>query len=213
VHKARKVTLMSEDFHRLLASLDCTVLHAEPKDASAKSTLSKAAILPFVQEKDKMLFAVMQPKPAKPQLGAPKWQLCKGTRMILGKSQWRDMRPGEEAAIASGATTAEALGATALREGREELGLIASKALKLYDMGVAQFTSASTQKPKKLWLFALQMPDCETSWLPIRQVAPTTAARQWCSFEQFKAEGRTDHLPIVENALTQLHNHFMKNAE
>lgn len=199
---------MNEDFYRLLESRAPVVLHQEGADASLKSAASKAAILPFVREESGWLVAVMQPKATKPELGSPPWQLCKGTRMLQERGKWRDMRPGEEAAIASGVAKAEALAVTALREGEEEIGLIANEIATLYDIGSAQFSSASTGKTKRLWLFAAEMKDRESALLPMRQVARTTAARLWCTQKHFAAKGRADHLPIVENALTLLHAHY-----
>lgn len=201
---------MYQDFHTFLHSLPLDVLHGRAADDAAHSPLSKAGILPFLYENGRFTFCFMQPQAKRPELGLPPWQICKGTRMVMDEQHgiWRDMEKEEGAEVVAHRLQAEELGATALREGQEELGLIPRAIARLFDLGAFDFTSASTGKTKQLWLFGAMVPDADSSLLPMPLVAPTTAARRWYSADEFASLGRGDHVPIMRRSAMMLSSHL-----
>ena len=84
----------------------------------AVDTHIKAGIVPFLREPYR--FYLMKPVARHQALGAPKFQICKGTRMMKTAGGWTDMMAH------GGKAMAESLAATALREGIEELGFDAA---------------------------------------------------------------------------------------
>lgn len=158
--------------------------------------------MPFVRDEDGFRFYGMKPRSTAPELGIPPFQVCKGTRMhrVPGVG-WCDMRQGMHAA------DMETLIETALREGIEELGLELENIAGIYDMGAFGFSSATTGKPKQMWLFAAEMMD-ENDFLHDREVALTTEDRRWFTAQEFAAHGREDHRYILKEMETRLMQHF-----
>lgn len=159
-----------------------------------KQTMIKAGIVPFIPAAamENWRFLVMQPRGAKPELGPPPWQLCKGTRMQRVDGHWRDMQPGELAG-----EHAETLEQTALREAEEELGLMQSLILRMYDLGRREIISASTGEAKPLWLFGAEMQAEE----PLLSPQASTQARQWMGLADFQARGRADHVVMLTQVI------------
>ena len=161
----------------------------------------KAGVVPFVRE-DGFEYMLMKPLTHDP-LNPPAFQICKGTRMYLHRgSGWRDMKAGDE-----GAEGKETLPVTALREGIEELGLPLEMITKTFDVGPYKFTSERTGKNKYMWLYALEMGSKE-HFLPLSEIANTTADRAWLRFEQFDVVGREDHRCILQNIEEKLQQEY-----
>jgi hypothetical protein len=154
--------------------------------------VTKAGVVPFVR--DPYRFYLMKPVAKQQNLGAPKFQLCKGTRMMKVDGVWQDITPSLTLPPTGGGEI-ETLAQTALREGIEELGLILENIGRLFDMGAYDFSSATTGKGKTMWLFAAEMKSEEFS----PEVAPTTADRGWLTLEEFNMVGREDHRYILED--------------
>lgn len=153
---------------------------------------TKAGVVPFVVDDDGFRFYVMKPRGHIPELGLPTFQVCKGTRMHFQEAfGWRDMKTPD----ASG--TKETLLETALREGIEELGLKLDNITTLYDMGGFCFSSATTGKGKKMWLFAVAV-ESEDDFLRDAEIAVSTAERRWLTAEEFAQFGRADHQYILK---------------
>lgn len=158
----------------------------------------KSGVVPFVRH-DGYRFFMMKPVPRRPGLGAPMFQICKGTRMhyIEGRG-WEDLRddtasPGRK----------ETLPATAIREGIEELGLKLESFRQMFDVGPYTFASAKTGMTRGMWLFALELHSMDDV-LPMSDVAPTTAERCWLGLEQFMVVGRDDHRYILGDIAAKL---------
>lgn len=166
----------------------------------------KAGILPFLPapSPDGWKWLFMRPVAEHPHLPPPPLQICKGTRMGLSGGKWKDVKkkfsPHDFERLE---TPAE----TALREGVEELGLELSAILRLYDLGDAEFSSASTGKKKSMRLFAAELAD-ERHLLPMESVEPSTAERRWCSLQEFAWQARPDHLDIVEKSRSMLDGQY-----
>jgi hypothetical protein len=159
-------------------------------DVAELKQQTKAGIIPYLPGSHKRYY-VMKPVASKPDLGLPEFQLCKGTRMYKAASGWADMR----GAIPDHSIL-EPLAATALREGIEELGLVLSNIVGLKSLGEYSFQSATSSKPKTMFLFAAGMKN-EYDFLASSAVAATTAERAWLTLEEFKKLGRPDHYHVL----------------
>jgi hypothetical protein len=191
---------MTSDIHaRIQAFLQQqTIVPLAPESAGASDeSYIKAGVVPFLRQ-EPYLFYLMKPVPRHLKLGAPAFQLCKGTRMqFLGEGGWRDMR--DDAAPVG---RMETLAATALREGIEELGLKLEAITRILDVGPYRFSSAKSGVTRQMWLFAAEMSSSDA--LPMEEVAKTTTERGWLSCEQFAVVGREDHRYIVRDIAARL---------
>ncbi len=157
----------------------------------------KAGLLPFIPagEPEAWSFLVMRPRGKHPELGAPPLQLCKGTRMGLKRSRWRDLETGfkhrDFKAI-------EPLEVAALREAVEELGIVIERLVRMFDAGDVAFTSAKTGRPKHMRLFAAEIQG-KDGLLPAEHVARFTQERRWVTAEEFACEGREDHVHTLRH--------------
>lgn len=157
---------------------------------------TKSGVVPFLRAP--MRYYLMKPRARIPELEAPPFQLCKGTRMYFAPGiGWRDMQD------AAPRENMETLAETALREGIEELGLKLENIARVIDMGPYDFSSATTGKPKRMWLFAAEMKSAD-DFLPERDVALTTAARGWLTLAEFAVAGREDHRYILQDMENRL---------
>lgn len=176
-------------------------LIAETDSASAQR-MFKAGIVPYIRRDGDYLFYTMKPVPKRPGLGAPLFQLCKGTRMYYTQEEgWRDLQEHQEA------SQKEPLAATALREGIEELGLKLEALSTLLDVGAYSFASTKTGSNRQMWLFAAPMRSVEDV-LPMHDVAATTSARSWLTLEEFLRSGRDDHQPILKDIHHKLSGYY-----
>jgi 8-oxo-dGTP pyrophosphatase MutT (NUDIX family) len=167
----------------------------------APDDFSKAGVAPFVRPvAEAFKYFLMKPIPKIPALGAPPFQICKGTRQYLGAGGWRDVHDGA-------AGEKESAAETALREGVEELGLKPENIQCLFDLGSFEFASATTGKPKSMRLFAAEMKS-KGDFLAVRQIAPTTDQRAWLSLAEFAVVGRADHRYILETIEKTLKEHL-----
>ena len=191
----------------------------------------KAGVVPFVRQKGAISFLLMKPVPKRPGLGAPAFQLCKGTRMefVDGKG-WMDissplpLREGLGGGVPSSSVIRhpssistplpnppsqggrETLLATALREGIEELGLKLNAITAIIDVGPYVFSSARLGNEKHMWLFAAELRSMDDI-LPMDQVEKTTAERGWLTLDEFTVVGRDDHRYILQDIAAKLEKH------
>lgn len=179
----------------LLAAAAVRTLEAAHSPPMPPEHFSKAGILPFLPAPamENWRVLAMRPVARRPELGAPPFQLCKGTRMFHDGHVWKDAGPEMP-----GGAVWETLPETALREGIEELGLELSAIAGLYDAGPVRFISAKTDVEKWMWLFAAEMAS-EDCLLPESAVAATTAERRWMNLHAFNEQGRADHVAIVRS--------------
>jgi hypothetical protein len=175
------------DIHaRIQQFLQQQTIH--PSSEGAGDAIIKAGVVPFLRHPYR--YYLMKPVAKNAGLDAPKFQLCKGTRMHrLPDGTWQDMQDGKDGEIK------ETLAETALREGIEELGLELEHIQQLFDMGPYDFSSASTGRAKKMWLFAAEMRLEHFS----AEVAATTAERGWLGLDEFSVAGREDHRYILRD--------------
>ncbi len=145
----------------------------------AVGLVTKSALLPFRRLPDGPEICLMQPVSSKKELGAAKYEICKGTRMwLLPEGKWMDLK--KEPFPTEGEP--EALILTALREAGEEMNLPLKDIQHLANCGIQPFTSASTGVDKQMQLFLAEMrpeteidaPDAKISgterveWFPLR---------------------------------------------
>lgn len=167
-------------------SLVSTVEFTQPPDK-----ILKIGIVPFIKQGG-LKYYFMKPKAAKAELELPDFQICKGTRMHYFEGiGWRDIKAGMPIE-----SQRELLVETAIREGIEELGLKLSNIIKLFDIGVYNFSSASTGALKQMWIFAAEVNDVN-DFLPENEIEDKTAERAWLTAIDFATAGRIDHKPIV----------------
>lgn len=155
--------------------------------------IRKAGIAPFLRAP--LRYYVMTPTAAKPELGLPEFQLCKGTRMYQANCTWHDMKGH----VPEGAPL-EDLSATALREGIEELGLKLSNIAQLFTLGDYRFTSATSRMEVVLWMLAAEMKNADDFDAP----HASTAECAWMTLAEFQKQGRPDHahiLGLIESTL------------
>jgi hypothetical protein len=167
----------------------------------------KAGVVPFVRVDADFTYFVMKPVPKRPGLGAPAYQLCKGTRQhFLDGRGWCDLRDGEITEARR-----ETLAQTALREGIEELGLRLDGIVTLFDVGPYAFSSARSGRQIYMWLFAAELVSPEAV-LPMAEVAATTAERGWVKLDEFRAIGRDDHRPILQDIAAKVERHYSRES-
>ncbi|MEI7668667.1 MAG: NUDIX domain-containing protein [Pseudomonadota bacterium] len=166
----------------------------------------KVGILPFFVEKsgenNEINIMVMRPIAEKEILGKPEFQLAKGTRKVNVSDSWCDMR--EDDLIFADESFHEPLIETALREGNEEIGLKTENIGKLYDLGGFSFISASKGTKKPLHLFAAAIIDKNN----FCEFEKSTSETKWLRLEEFIANGRKDHILIIEEAVRLLQNNI-----
>lgn len=162
----------------------------------------KVGILPFINCSG-LEYYFMKPKATHAELAAPEFQICKGTRMHYFEGVgWRDIKEGERSE-----ERRELLIETALREGREELGLDFFNIVGLFEVGTYNFISASTGKAKQMWMFAAEVIS-KSDFLPDTEIANTTAERKWMNATDFEQIGREDHRSIVTDINKKLADRF-----
>lgn len=199
---------MDTDIHALIRSFlqQQKIISLVEEYPLTPDSYTKAGVVPF-QRKQDFSYYVMKPRGEVPELGAPLYQLCKGTRQqLLEKKGWRDIRETQRDA---GAVDKETLAETALREGIEELGLKLQNIEQLFDLGGFEFSSATTGRSKFMWLFAALVKDAD-DFLPDAEVATTTETRRWLHATEFGVAGRQDHQYILTEIEAKLARHFHK---
>lgn len=167
----------------------------------------KAAIVPFRRDSDKNIrYYVYRPQARHPELGAPTLQICKGTRQRQKKDgSWKDVKKKDflDASITS---RMESLSETALREGREEIGLAAENVRLMLDLGAASYVSASTGRTKHMQFFICTLKD-DNFFLPTDPEKSGTAECRWCTLEEFLRCGRADHSRLLGQVEAFIHDH------
>ncbi len=141
---------------------------------------------------------VMKPRAEAKHLGEPSFQLAKGTRQIYINEHWCDMR--DDDLRHADASFFEPLVQTALREGREEVGLKTSNIKRIFDMGGFVFTSVSKGIKRPLHMFAAEIMN-EEDFDPFE---PSTAQARWMTQGEFAKWGRADHAKILDEILKPL---------
>jgi ADP-ribose pyrophosphatase YjhB (NUDIX family) len=175
--------------------------------------VAKVGILPFIPGTTPLdwRFMVMKPKGNKKVHDhAPPWQIGKGTRMKAGgdgKFIDIDKRQGYEFTEQD-----EPIQVTALREGREELGLRKEDVGQLYDLGVYKFTSATKKEPVLLHMFAAQIdPRYIKNFV---RSDNTTKRTNWMTLVDIAASNdyHVDHMQIIRDMLEKLQAHKKRGA-
>ncbi|MBV8938328.1 MAG: NUDIX domain-containing protein [Alphaproteobacteria bacterium] len=165
--------------------------------AGAADYGTRAALLPFARRGEVREYLVMRPAAKRPELGPPPFQIAKGKRMAWMNGRWADAKtPPADAEI-------EELPMAALREGREELGVLPEHIAAWYDCGGFPFASARTGATKRMRVYAAAVGSREEI-LAHAPAANTTAARQWMTLPEFTQSGRADHAAIVAEIETLL---------
>jgi len=164
--------------------------------------VTKVGILPFavVPGSKKWEFMVMKPREEAKHLGAPMFQLAKGTRRIHINDRWCDMR--EDDLRYADTSFFEPAADTALREGHEEIGLKQSNIKRMFDMGNFVFTSASKGVEKPLRMFAAEIID-RNDFDPHES---STSEVRWITQDEFEALGRPDHARTLIEIAARLKN-------
>jgi len=197
---------MTNDIHALIRAFlqQQTIRSLIDRPSLPPESYTKAGVVPFICENGDFRFYVMKPSGKIPELGEPLFQIGKGTRQQYIKSSWRDIK---EFSLATGEK--ETLAEAAIRESVEELGLVFSNIIALFDMGGFEFSSATTGRAKHMWLFAAEIKNAE-NFLSDAETAATTGARKWLLASEFAVAGRKDHRYIIEDIERRLRQHFQK---
>lgn len=165
----------------------------------------KVGILPFISKEgtpgQATEIMVMKPHAEKEIFGAPKFQIAKGTRRINISGRWCDMRADD--LLYADESFHEPLIETALREGREEIGLRPHNIRQLYDLGGFTFISASKGNKKLMHLYAAEIIDPKN----FGKFEETTSEASWMTAAEFNTKGREDHAAIVNEAVERLSKH------
>lgn len=169
-------------------------------------TVIKAGVVPFVWNKriKRYEYLVIKPRADKQDvLGLPPFQICKGTRMFKDNTgSWEDMRGGMGIGMAC-----ESLIMTAFREGVEELGIDLDNIHNIIDLGVHEYTSATTGKQERVQLYGLALHTKE-ELKGKEHIEETIDSRQWMSLANFLTQGRRDYhrvLWAIESQLAKMH--------
>ncbi len=186
------------------------LIKAEESFSTTQKFINKAGIVPFMRSP--LRYCVMKPCAARPELGIPEFQICKGTRMFYRGNSWQDIKGKYKAdelkaeglkaeELLAGQSIVEELPieelpVTALREGIEELGLILENIKNIMPLGIYSFTSASQHRNIDLWLLAAEMKE-ENQFLPLAEIKSVTAERKWMTLAEFRKHGRADHAHIL----------------
>jgi len=162
----------------------------------------KVGILPFMVTHNQIEILFMRPKAEREALGLPQFQIAKGTRRINISGQWCDMR--EDDLVYADESFHESLLDTAIREGHEEIGLRAENIVRLFDLGVFYFISASRGTKKPLHLFAAEIKEKHD----FARFEESTSETGWLTPEAFVEQGRADHVAILQEAMQKLQPHL-----
>lgn len=158
--------------------------------------VTKVGIIPFIPHEEDALwqYKLMKPhaEPGHPG-NAPEFQIAKGTRRINMGGGWCDMR--DDDLLNADPVFYENLVDTALREGREEIGLKRSNVRRMYDIGVFSITSARKRIQKRVHVFAAYMISADD----FGDFESKTAQTEWMTMARIEAEGREDNIPILRN--------------
>jgi 8-oxo-dGTP pyrophosphatase MutT (NUDIX family) len=167
-------------------------LYEEAPDAKP---LARAGVLPFCGMPRQFLF--MTPR-HKPGLTRPKDQIAKGGRLVRNAAgKWVDL---DNRSASLDGLELEPLVDTAMREGREELGLLPDNVLQLYEIGPVTFISEKKRQEARMHLFAAHVASREDFEDVLAQKKPPVSRVRWLTPEEFRREGREDHVPIVKKA-------------
>lgn len=141
----------------------------------AQKKIYRAGIIPFIVEEEipKMLFM----RPSNPEYGSDTFQIAKGK-----------MEEGE--------TTLE----TAIREGKEELGLFIGNIVKTYDLG--NFLGRTT-------VYLVEVKNKDMFGDPHFETKET----KWMTAEEFQTEGRDIHKPVVKAAVRKIQEVWESNQQ
>lgn len=183
-------------YSHLIGDTPITELYLPEEQERGAHELGKAGLLPFYQHPDGTIEVyLMCPKASRPELGPPKFQIAKGTRMIRDAGKSRDVQASDFPLEDLSRT--EDLLATALREGAEEIGLRTENLVKIYVAKSFIFSSASSGNERYMMLYAGLVHDREAFDAPDSFTAKT-ATCQWMTLEECKEQAREDHLAIIE---------------
>lgn len=157
------------------------------RDEEGFEHIEKCGVLPVRQtSKGGFEYYLMRPIAQKPELGAPGFQICKGTRDPVNGSL-------------------ERLGVTALREGIEEIGLRMGAIAHMEKWGEVSITSASSGEEKPLYLYLVHIKNGATFAEPSPHFAATEECR-WKSLDRSDdvALIRPDYLGILQEIDAEL---------
>lgn len=161
----------------------------------------KVGIIPFVaNEKGGVDVMLMKPRASMNHPGGPpSFQIAKGTRVTTyGAKSW-DM--GRQDTLTPYPPRVETYLETAIREGREELGLKASNIKRMFDMGVYSVNSETTGEPKEMRLYAAELKS-GTNFFSRPQ--PTTQEVRWFGHHKDSALVKKSHMRIIEDVNAKL---------
>lgn len=164
--------------------------------------VTKVGIIPFLPHAERQQWKFMLMKPhvelGHPAGTTPDYQIAKGTRRINMGGGWCDMR--EDDLKHADPVFYETLVETALREGREEIGLKPKNIRQLFDVGVFSITSARRGNSKPIHIFAAQMHTHDDFGV----FESKTAEVVWMTAVEFASVGRPDHIHILNEVYVRL---------
>jgi 8-oxo-dGTP pyrophosphatase MutT (NUDIX family) len=122
--------------------------------------IDKVGMLPVVLEQGEFKVRLAKPLAKKPELGAPEFQLPKGTRQFFDATAniWRDIGRGHDPQSWENVQL-EPLPQAALREAVEEVGMVPENIQQVWDLGVITVKSASSGGDKRVHMFVAEVKD------------------------------------------------------
>lgn len=164
---------------------------------SRKPGIFKAGVIPYDICDGRVVYYLMKPEAIRPELGDPGYQIGKGTREIYLDGEWQNYDPRKHKSKAT-AKTVESLYVNAIREGIEELGLVAQNILSVQEWGAVDFKSELSGMTKTMWLFLCEVDDGENFVQP-DETHGNTQHRGWFSLgEESDSQIRPDHLAVLK---------------
>jgi len=177
-------------------------IYLAPEGRMSEERVSRVAVLPYIasgQSPWQWQFLVMKPTAVKSG-GTPKFQMAHGKRRVRVQGEWRDLTL-EDDVRAFPRKDLEPLFATALREGREEIGLLPENIISVVDMGNYEADTEHVRTvygPMRVFAVALKS---KSNFCKPEEKTKSTA---WMVEQEFSMNGRLDHRPVVEDVIRSL---------
>jgi hypothetical protein len=193
---------VSVRYRHIIGDAEVLPLYDSLDEELSHPVMSKAGVLPlYIPETGPVRFYVMQPQSSYPDLGPPEFQIAKGTRRMRVSGKWRDISSRDFPI--TDLSRAEDLLMTAMREGKEEIGLRTENIRRLFWGKRFAFASATQGFERSMMLFVVEVHHPDHFDEPDAYSAKT-AARRWLTLAECQELTRPDHRAIVEALVERL---------
>jgi hypothetical protein len=166
---------------------------------TADSKISRAGIVPYIAHGWNMREWEVMVRKRNPAYDNSRFEISKGKRQVLGDDgHWRDVRKEEDLAVHP-KERREPLFRTALREGRQEIGLLPENITSFADAGDYQTSgpNATRNDMTLMRIFAVSVKDRD-NFAPF---GSETMQGQWMKVSDFLRKGPRAHAEVVTDVL------------